>query len=137
MDSVQDQILTLNSKVDGLYETIERLNLKLSQVLEQNSSAPPPEAQVNTEPSLETPLIADTPDDWGHFMQHKDVLGDESRSSAGQASPEANIAPEVQIQRLTAQLTAAYNRIAALEEQLLSRTDFAQRKHHLIQDRQR
>ena len=30
-----------------------------------------------------------------------------------------NITPEIQIQRLTAQLTAAYNRIAALEEQLL------------------
>jgi hypothetical protein len=31
------------------------------------------------------------------------------------------ITPEIQVQRLTAQLTAAYNRIAALEEQLLSR----------------
>jgi hypothetical protein len=29
------------------------------------------------------------------------------------------LTPEIQIQRLTAQLTAAYNRIAALEEQLL------------------
>jgi hypothetical protein len=29
------------------------------------------------------------------------------------------ITPEIQIQRLTAQLTAAYNRIAALEEQLM------------------
>jgi len=32
-----------------------------------------------------------------------------------------NISTELQIQRLTAQLTAAYNRIAALEEQLLAR----------------
>ncbi|WP_159789395.1 hypothetical protein [Sodalinema gerasimenkoae] len=137
MDSVQHQILTLNTKVDGLYETIERLNLKLSHVLEQNSSHLPSESGLTTEPSLETPLVTDAAQDWGHFMQHKDVLGDESRPSPGQASPEANIAPEVQIQRLTAQLTAAYNRIAALEEQLLSRTDFAQRKHHLIQERQR
>jgi hypothetical protein len=30
-----------------------------------------------------------------------------------------NLTPEIQIQRLTAQLTAAYNRIAALEEQLM------------------
>ncbi|TVR14728.1 MAG: hypothetical protein EA395_02190 [Phormidium sp. GEM2.Bin31] len=138
MDPVQHQILTLNSKVDGLYETIERLNLKVLQVLEQNSSTMPSESSLTPELSLETPLIADTTtDDWGHFMQHKDVLGDESRPSHGPASPEADIAPEVQIQRLTAQLTAAYNRIAALEEQLLSRTDFAQRKHHLIRERQR
>ncbi len=31
-----------------------------------------------------------------------------------------SFADEIQIRRLTAQLTAAYNRIAALEEQLLS-----------------
>ena len=31
-----------------------------------------------------------------------------------------DLSPQVQIQRLTAQLTAAYNRIAALEEQLLA-----------------
>jgi hypothetical protein len=31
-----------------------------------------------------------------------------------------HISPEAQVQRLTAQLTAAYNRIAALEEQLLA-----------------
>jgi hypothetical protein len=34
---------------------------------------------------------------------------------------EQDLAPQIQIQRLTAQLTAAYNRIAALEEQLLAR----------------
>jgi len=32
-------------------------------------------------------------------------------------SGEKELTPEIQIQRLTAQLTAAYNRIAALEEQ--------------------
>jgi hypothetical protein len=34
---------------------------------------------------------------------------------------EQDLSPQIQIQRLTAQLTAAYNRIAALEEQLLSK----------------
>jgi hypothetical protein len=34
---------------------------------------------------------------------------------------EQDLSPQVQIQRLTAQLTAAYNRIAALEEQLLAK----------------
>jgi hypothetical protein len=32
---------------------------------------------------------------------------------------ERQITTDIQIQRLTAQLTAAYNRIAALEEQLM------------------
>lgn len=137
MDPVQHQILTLNTKVDGLYETIERLTLKLAQVLETNESQLHPEPETSQESSLENPSITDEVKDWGHFMHHKDVLGDDSHSSPGKASPEANIAPEVQIQRLTAQLTAAYNRIAALEEQLLSRTDFAQRNHHLVSDRRR
>lgn len=34
---------------------------------------------------------------------------------------EQDLAPQFQIQRLTAQLTAAHNRIAALEEQLLTK----------------
>lgn len=137
MDPVQHQILALNTKVDGLYETIERLNLKLSQVLASSDSPPHPEPESPGEFAEENLLIADRVEDWGDFMRHKDVLGDDSHSSPTQASSEAHIAPELQIQRLTAQLTAAYNRIAALEEQLLSRTDFAQRNHHLISDRRR
>jgi hypothetical protein len=34
---------------------------------------------------------------------------------------EEDLSPQIKIQRLTAQLTAAYNRIAALEEQLLAK----------------
>ena len=34
---------------------------------------------------------------------------------------EQDLSPQIQIQRLTAQLTVAYNRIAALEEQLLAK----------------
>ncbi|WP_218081881.1 hypothetical protein [Anthocerotibacter panamensis] len=58
-------------------------------------------------------------------MTSKDVLSDDE---PGIYQPGANgrtLSPEAQIQRLTAQLTAAYNRIAALEEQLLY-------KRHLV-----
>lgn len=51
-------------------------------------------------------------------MEHKDVLTDGIYLDMHRQSGD-NITPEIQIQRLTAQLTAAYNRIAALEEQLL------------------
>ena len=54
-------------------------------------------------------------------MEHKDVLSDFTFMESDSHSGERSLAPEVQIQRLTAQLTAAYNRIAALEEQLLSK----------------
>jgi hypothetical protein len=57
-------------------------------------------------------------------MEHKDVLVDNYSSEASMYSGEKALSPEIQIQRLTAQLMAAYNRIAALEEQLL-----AQRVH--------
>ena len=54
-------------------------------------------------------------------MAHKDVLADDNYSEIDSQNGDRILAPEVQIQRLTAQLTAAYNRIAALEEQLMSR----------------
>jgi hypothetical protein len=52
-------------------------------------------------------------------LEHKDVLIDGVYLEMNRQSGERNLSPEIQIQRLTAQLTAAYNRIAALEEQLL------------------
>jgi hypothetical protein len=52
--------------------------------------------------------------------EHKDILLDSSYLDLDRQNAETTFSPDVQIQRLTAQLTAAYNRIAALEEQLLS-----------------
>ena len=43
-----------------------------------------------------------------------------SEGKPTESTLERSLAPETQIRRLTAQLTAAYNRIAALEEQLLA-----------------
>lgn len=57
----------------------------------------------------------------GGIEQHKDVLVDVSYAESEARSSDRTLSTEVQIQRLTAQLTAAYNRIAALEEQLLSK----------------
>jgi len=55
-------------------------------------------------------------------MGHKDVLMDESdwkQVFELESEPQV-ISSELQVRRLTAQVTAAYNRIAALEEQLLA-----------------
>lgn len=55
-------------------------------------------------------------------MEHKDVLidGNNEITNSHHNSDKA-LSADIQVQRLTAQLTAAYNRIAALEEQLLAR----------------
>ncbi|NJK51371.1 hypothetical protein HC931_27705 [Candidatus Gracilibacteria bacterium] len=54
------------------------------------------------------------------LSEHKDILVDGSEGlSRYQNESEQTLSSDIQIRRLTAQLTAAYNRIAALEEQLL------------------
>jgi hypothetical protein len=55
------------------------------------------------------------------LSNHKDILIDTDGGEMFATKSDRVLSPELQIQRLTAQLTAAYNRIAALEEQLLSR----------------
>jgi hypothetical protein len=54
------------------------------------------------------------------MCEHKDVLIDSDYSTTERQTVEVNLSQDIQIQRLTAQLTAAYHRIAALEEQLLA-----------------
>jgi|GEM_PF-2744256 hypothetical protein len=59
-------------------------------------------------------------------LHHKDVLEDDDSFGLERTTNSA-VPAEMQVRRLMAQLTAAYNRIAALEEQLLSshRTSYA------------
>jgi hypothetical protein len=54
-------------------------------------------------------------------MEHKDVLIDHDSLDASFQLSEHQVSPEIQIQRLTAQLTAAYSRMAALEDQLVAK----------------
>ncbi|MDC0831909.1 hypothetical protein AY599_22790 [Leptolyngbya valderiana BDU 20041] len=123
MDALHTHILTLDRKIDGLYEIIDHLSHTLSSVISENS--------LKTAKSEENHHAIVPDSDFTHrhsdgleiLMEHKDVLVDGSHLEIGNSSSETLLTPEVQIQRLTAQLTAAYNRIAALEEQLLSRQE--------------
>ncbi|MEM7726642.1 MAG: hypothetical protein AAF208_09755 [Cyanobacteria bacterium P01_A01_bin.45] len=119
MESLQNQVTALADKLDSLYQVIEKLDSKFSQTLSEcrlgakqvddefwegtniGSSQLRGDTRVNSE------------------LEHKDVLSDGMYLEGISESGENKITPEIQIQRLTAQLTAAYNRIAALEEQLL------------------
>ncbi len=147
MESIQQQITTLTQKVDRIYQVIDRLHDHLSQLEPQPSNR---EGAMHQNGGLATarPLdrddiqrlrqagskyrnsgYADLPggssyrqdtSEW--IVSQQDVLIDSSGMEIGHHQIERqDLSPQIQIQRLTAQLTAAYNRIAALEEQLLAK----------------
>jgi hypothetical protein len=117
MDLLQDQVSALSHKVDGLHQMLEQLGGQTAELLsslkrsEGNSSS-----EVTSRPTYQSyhQGLFDS------AMEHKDVLSDGVYLDSEAHGSDRGITPEIQIQRLTAQLTAAYNRIAALEEQLLA-----------------
>ncbi len=118
MEPLQKQVLTLSQKVDALYQVIQQLEHKVSQAL----------STCCTQETLVRDNLHELSD--GSYqlkgyvisnpqLEHKDILADGIYTDLNVQGGDRHLTPEVQIQRLTAQLTAAYNRIAALEEQLL------------------
>ncbi len=117
MEPLQKQVITLSQKVDALYQVIEQLTDRVSDVLAECRLAPIPPKE-----GVEDGYAYNRTQSYSSLkpvMEHKDILIDGSLEH--RQSGEKQLTPEIQIQRLTAQLTAAYNRIAALEEQLFSR----------------
>jgi hypothetical protein len=121
MEPLQKQVLTLSNKVDALYQVIQQLERKVSQALSSSSID-----KAQTSDGLLDDTETGSYQLKGHInfnaeMEHKDVLVDSIYTDINIQAGDRLLTPETQIQRLTAQLTAAYNRIAALEEQLLLR----------------
>lgn len=121
MDGLQKQIIDLNNKVDSLYQVVEQLSSQISGFLaakEQDGgsnseqSANATSRQQYSPPSYQRDNIS---------MEHKDILIESTTWGSTEQNYDNTMSPEIQIRRLTAQLTAAYNRIAALEEQLLAK----------------
>jgi len=119
MEPLQKQILTLSQKIDALYDLIEQLDAKVSLAL---SGCDPGKIQVTDNYvgniqegryQLKRYMRSNSQ------LEHKDILADGVYPEINPNAGDKQITPEIQIQRLTTQLTAAYNRIAALEEQLL------------------
>ena len=118
MDVVQKQVLELSNKVDTLHGLMEQLTDKVSSLatLQNNSSG---SGLISDNRAINLPPAAvRRPVD--PSMMHKDILSDEPLEGDRPGSSSHSLSPEIQIQRLTAQLTAAYNRMAALEEQILA-----------------
>ncbi|MDA0674545.1 MAG: hypothetical protein O3C67_12680 [Cyanobacteria bacterium] len=117
MEPIHEQVTTLTQKVDALHLLIDQINARISDILarsqfEDGMTGHGPHAVPLTHSN--SAILSDS----GQI--HKDVLMDSTYITPDRSGAEKSLSPEVQIQRLTAQLTAAYNRIAALEEQLLA-----------------
>jgi hypothetical protein len=139
MDSIQQQIIALTQKVDRIYQLLDRdpqhlaldldnqtiggeetsehpLNREDIKRLRQNMS----NYRNNGSAHLVGSNYRSNKTEW--IVSQQDILIDSSGVEISYPQiEEHNLSPQIQIQRLTAQLTAAYNRIAALEEQLLSK----------------
>lgn len=121
MDGTQQQIINLNRKVDQLHDIVERMSYQITTL---TSAKQPIFNEKQHRHEVESLLISDSSNSGSYslsMMEHKDILQDDShQGNMANGGNDANWSADIQIRRLTAQLTAAYNRIAALEEQLLS-----------------
>ncbi len=123
MDVYTQQLMALSAKIDTLYQLVDEIHTQISDASQESSPSQgeevaPPVAPSRLRPSVYHSMYASYPLE----LEHRDVLVDNDYVQVDNQSNEASsMTTEVQIQRLTAQLTAAYNRIAALEEQLLAR----------------
>ena len=123
--SLEEQIQTLNFKIDQLHRIVLDLNQQIRTLTDKQaiffsdhdvqSSAPIDRPYIPLEPSSEAI------DQVAARIIHKDILIDEDDNlSFWGLQNEQPLTAEIQIHRLTAQVTAAYHRIAALEEQLMA-----------------
>jgi predicted nuclease with TOPRIM domain len=120
MDRLENHIITLEQKIDRLYAVVEHLTQRLDESMQISEQISTHSHQWTTQES-----VGENPDPHHRgcnaMMGHKDVLlDDDTNTSRTTASDGEEVSPEIQIRRLNTQLTAAYNRIAALEEQLLA-----------------
>ncbi|MEM6251747.1 MAG: hypothetical protein AAF821_02385 [Cyanobacteria bacterium P01_D01_bin.156] len=116
MDIAPEKVVHLSNRVDTLHQLLEQIDCKVSDLLvRQDSSSDLRRPKFGVSPPERVAING-----LEEAIDHKDILNDEPHFGIDQMSGSQVLSPEIQVQRLTAQLTAAYNRIAALEEQLLA-----------------
>lgn len=128
IDVVQKQVQDLSAKVDSLHGLVEQLAEQVSAIAIAQGSATKAATKSNgvSDGGLEPgtvdlpPVVSAARTSMDMTMSHKDILDDENYLEGDKLSGTSSLSPEIQIQRLTAQLTAAYNRMAVLEEQILA-----------------
>ena len=121
MEMLRQQVTVLSQQVDSLYKLIENLNQKLLESAQETKLAQQQKNDCSGTVGNDKTFSYQSYSRLDALLEHKDILLDDSYFDKNSQSLEKELSTEIQIQRLTAQLTAAYNRIAALEEQLLSK----------------
>jgi uncharacterized coiled-coil protein SlyX len=121
MEALRQQVTVLTQQVDSLYKLIENLNEKLLESAKETKLAHEQSEDRSLTVGNEKISPYQSYSRLDGLLEHKDILLDDSYFEKNSQSLEKELSSEIQIQRLTAQLTAAYNRIAALEEQLLAK----------------
>lgn len=121
MNAIERQMTELAQRIDSLQEIIERLTYQITELTSGIQHQSKENHSFSTIPQMNSYSFSHQKNQ-NALMEHKDVLLDGNGwDNESNTKSEQMLSPDIQIRRLTAQLTAAYNRIAALEEQLLSR----------------
>ncbi|MEG4859104.1 hypothetical protein QUA83_17200 [Microcoleus sp. K1-B1] len=121
MEALRQQVTVLSQQVEALYKLIENLNEKLLESAKETKLTQQQRNDRSGTVGNDQTSPYQSYSSLDGLLEHKDILLDDSYFDKNSQSLEKELSAEIQIQRLTAQLTAAYNRIAALEEQLLSK----------------
>ncbi len=108
METLQQQLSAMNAKLEAMSQKISVLGEQISLLTSSRDSGRLSGSLGGQSPAL---------------IVHRDILEDENPMIANEAKGKT-MSQELQMQRLMAQLTAAYNRIAALEEQLLAQRNY-------------
>lgn len=116
MDIGSEKVAHLSNRVDTLHQLLEQIDCKVSDLLVRQDTG----SDINQPKFGVSPPERMVANGLEEAFDHKDILNDEPHFGLDQLTGNQTLSPEIQVQRLTAQLTAAYNRIAALEEQLLA-----------------
>jgi chromosome segregation ATPase len=109
VETLQQQLTVVNTKIEAIHQKIEVISTQIEELI----------ASVRSNDSAQAASEGDRANAKPKTQVHRDVLIDEEPSPLA-SSKGQTISQEIQMQRLMAQLTAAYNRIAALEEQLMA-----------------
>lgn len=120
MEALRQQVAALTEQVNALYKLVEDINEKLFESAAQSKLAQQ-KNELTARSTADRTLTYQSYSTLDSVFEHKDVLLDDGYFDKNSQSFEKELTADIQIQRLTAQLTAAYNRIAALEEQLLAK----------------
>jgi hypothetical protein len=111
VDILQQQLSIISEKIDGLYQQQEILSAQVGELLGAKV-AQSHSILMDGRESVQFP-------EHQHGL-HRDILVDQDPGMIQDHGNSKPMSQELQMQRLMAQLTAAYNRIAALEEQLIA-----------------